>query len=128
MAGLVQAIHVVRRIERAQAASKGEKPCFCKSLQRTTPIPDSSLRQGGVDGRDKPGHDDKAQRRNRQKPNQQLTGANLFMNFLDGRLMFALCSRYRRIEARRSSADERPLPPLKKGNRKDRGSEADKAL
>src|SRR5208282_5332170 len=59
MAGLVPAIHVVRRIKRAQAASRDEKPCACRSLQRTAPIPDSSLRQSGVDGRDKPGHDDK---------------------------------------------------------------------
>jgi hypothetical protein len=49
----------VRRIERPQAASRGEKPCFCKPLQRIAPIPGSSLRQRGVDGRDKPGHDDK---------------------------------------------------------------------
>ena len=57
--GLSRPSTVVRRIERPQAASRGEKPCVCTLLQRTAPIPNSSLRQGGVDGRDEPGHDDK---------------------------------------------------------------------
>ena len=45
MAGFVPAIHVVRRIERPQAASSDEKPCVCRPLQRTVLISDSSLRQ-----------------------------------------------------------------------------------
>jgi len=56
--GLVQTTHVVRRIQRAQATGKGEKPCVCRPLQLIAPTPDSSLRRRGVDGRDKPGHDE----------------------------------------------------------------------
>jgi hypothetical protein len=47
MAGLAPAIHAVGRVERPETSS-GEKPGFRKMLQRR-----------GVDGRVKPGHDDR---------------------------------------------------------------------
>jgi hypothetical protein len=47
MAGLAPAIHAVGRVERPETSS-GEKPRFHKALQRYS-----------VDGRVKPGHDDR---------------------------------------------------------------------
>src|SRR5208282_326564 len=68
MAGLVQATHVVRRIERAQAASRGEKPCFCRPLhppcQYQTHLCGSAVWMAGTS----PAMTTRAQRRSRQKP------------------------------------------------------------
>ena len=59
MAGLVQLIHVLWRTERPQAATRGAKtPAFVSPCSGPPPMPGRSLRQRGVDGREKPGHDD----------------------------------------------------------------------
>jgi hypothetical protein len=68
MAGLVQAIHVVRRIERMRARSTGGKLCVYRSLQSATPMPAASLGRRRVDGRYKLGHDGGVQSRSRKRP------------------------------------------------------------
>ena len=60
MAGLVPAIHVVRRSEGSQTSEKGEKLCVCLLLLLGPLTSDSSLKRRGVDGWDKPGHDPSA--------------------------------------------------------------------
>jgi len=66
MAGLVQAIHVIKRMERPQANSRNKKLRGYGPLQRAVPLSNRSLRRRDVDGRDKPGHDDSSSKRNRQ--------------------------------------------------------------
>jgi hypothetical protein len=57
MAGLVPAIHAVRRIEHSQAGGRDGKLPRYKPLRLVAPKTHSCLRGRGVDGRDKPGHD-----------------------------------------------------------------------
>ena len=68
--GIVPSIHVVRRIERPQARSRGEKLHVCRPLQWAARMANASSRRRGVDGRDNPriksgdGHDDGGSTRN----------------------------------------------------------------
>jgi hypothetical protein len=57
MAGLVQVIHVVRRIEPMRASRTGGKLCVYRPSQLATPMPAASLERRRVDGRRKAGHD-----------------------------------------------------------------------
>jgi hypothetical protein len=69
MAGLVPAIHGVRRNERREG-EHGQRASFWKSLLLIAATSAGSLKRRSVDGRDKPGQDGQARRGN---ANQQLT-------------------------------------------------------
>jgi hypothetical protein len=55
MAGLVPAIHVVRREERSQASCEVKKALFLRPLRPFAALPGLVSERCGVDGRDKPG-------------------------------------------------------------------------
>ena len=48
MAGLVPAIHVVRRVKRSQASGKSEKLCVFKPLPSAMPVSDPSMARRGA--------------------------------------------------------------------------------
>jgi hypothetical protein len=54
-------------------AIEAEKICNCKPLPQAAPMSDRSLQRQGVDDRDKPGHDGKAQGAIAENADQQLT-------------------------------------------------------
>jgi len=81
MAGLVPAIHVVRRSEGSQAIERGEKLCVRMLLLLGPLTSDSSLTPRGVDGRDEPGHDGGGSRATRQRCQSTANAIRASKNF-----------------------------------------------
>jgi hypothetical protein len=68
MAGLVPATHAFGRRGRPQEGGELKKRCFLGRCDHTRRCRDSSLRQRGVDGRDKPGQDGRGSEASRKQP------------------------------------------------------------